>query len=261
MEQSKSANWFGTWNNPGEDGEAALKGLYEKGKATYAVGQLEKGESGTVHLQFYLNFASQQRFSYLKKLNGECHWEVVRVNKAAQHYVMKEETRVAGPWEFGARPKVNQNKASVQATYEQEAEKTKSVMEIGAEAALEQGMVKLQHYDFVEKALQKYKLKTMVQEDEEDVRGIWIMGKPGVGKSYVARNGWASKPYEKAQNKWWDGYNGQEVVIIEDMDTHGDKLSHHLKLWADRYAISGEVKGGTIPLHYRKLVVTSNYSI
>lgn len=40
MEQSKSANWFGTWNNACDEtaGEETLKALFEKGKATYAVG-------------------------------------------------------------------------------------------------------------------------------------------------------------------------------------------------------------------------------
>lgn len=41
----------------------------------------------------------------------------------------------------------------------------------------------------------------------------------------------------------------------------GDKLAHLYKIWADSYALTGEVKGGTIPLNYKRLVVTSNYSI
>jgi hypothetical protein len=87
------------------------------------------------------------------------------------------------------------------------------------------------------------------------------MGPPGVGKSHVARFAWDTEPYEKMQNKWWDGYDGQEIVILEDADNGGDKLHHHLKTWTDRYATKGETKGGMIPLHYRKFVVTSNYSI
>jgi len=43
------------------------------------------------------------------------------------------------------------------------------------------------------------------------------------------------------------------------MDTH--VLGHYLKLWGDNYAIDGEVKGGTIPLNYKQMVVTSNYKI
>lgn len=50
-------------------------------------------------------------------------------------------------------------------------------------------------------------------------------------------------------------------MIIEDLDEGGDKLGHLLKIWADSYALSGEVKGGTIPLNYHRLVVTSNYTI
>jgi len=79
-----------------------------------------------------------------------------------------------------------------------------------------------------------------------------------VGKSHKAR---ADNPgaYLKAQNKWWDGYTGQKSVIIDDMDT--DCLGHYLKIWSDKYACSGEVKGGTVPLNFDTLTVTSNYSI
>lgn len=38
-------------------------------------------------------------------------------------------------------------------------------------------------------------------------------------------------------------------------------LGHYLKIWADHYPCSGEIKGITIPLSHEKLIVTSNYSI
>lgn len=60
-------------------------------------------------------------------------------------------------------------------------------------------------------------------------------------------------------NKWWDGYTGQKVVLIDDLDS--DCLGHYLKIWADRYKCSGECKGSTIPLAHQTLIVTSNYSI
>lgn len=50
----------------------------------------------------------------MKKLCPKTHWEIVRFNKAAQLYVMKEDTRVDGPWEFGVKPIVCQSKSSVE---------------------------------------------------------------------------------------------------------------------------------------------------
>lgn len=46
---------------------------------------------------------------------------------------------------------------------------------------------------------------------------------------------------------------------MDDMDS--DHFGHLLKIWADRYAATGECKGCTIPLCHETFIVTSNYSI
>lgn len=94
--------------------------------------------------------------------------------------------------------------------------------------------------------------------EHDDIRGIWVVGKPGVGKSYWVRSQCPGL-FLKAQNKWWDGYAGQEAALLDDLDT--DVLAHYLKIWADRYACTGEVKGGHVNLHHRAFYVTSNFSI
>lgn len=49
---------------------------------------------------------------------------------------------------------------------------------------------------------------------------------------------------------------------MEDVDVYGGpQLAHYMKLWTDVYALSGEIKGGKIPLNYKRFVVTSNFSI
>jgi len=92
--------------------------------------------------------------------------------------------------------------------------------------------------------------------DHDDVRGTWYYGPPGSGKSYRARTE-NPNAYLKAQNKWFDGYAGEEAIILDDLDHNA--LGHHLKIWADRYACTGETKGGTIHLRHKKFVITSNY--
>ena len=97
-------------------------------------------------------------------------------------------------------------------------------------------------------------------EDQKDVRGVWVYGKPGVGKSHYVR---AKEPelFIKSQNKWWDGYEGQPAVLIDDFDEKGVCLDHYLKIWSDKWGTTGEVKGGTVNLDYQTLYVTSNFTI
>lgn len=47
--------------------------------------------------------------------------------------------------------------------------------------------------------------------------------------------------------------------MIDDFDHGGSCLSHLIKIWADKWAAKGEIKGGMIPLNHERLYITSNY--
>lgn len=48
-------------------------------------------------------------------------------------------------------------------------------------------------------------------------------------------------------------------MVLDDLDT--PVLAHYLKIWADKWSATGEVKHGTVPLNYERFIVTSNFSI
>lgn len=78
--------------------------------SVYTVGQLEKGESGTRHLQFIVNLGLACRLTALTKKFPSVHWEPTK-SKAAEDYCQKEDTRLDGPWTFGTK-KLNRASAS-----------------------------------------------------------------------------------------------------------------------------------------------------
>ncbi len=107
------------------------------------------------------------------------------------------------------------------------------------------------------KARHAYRLMTCKPLQSQTVKGIWVYGEPGTGKSHWARTQFPDA-YLKLQNKWFDGYDLEETLLLEDFDSK--MLGHHLKLWGDKWGCNGEVKGGLTPLLHSRLVVTSNYS-
>lgn len=90
--------------------------------------------------------------------------------------------------------------------------------------------------------------------------GLWIMAESGLGKSHWVRQHFGPI-YLKGHNKWWDGYQFQQAVLIDDFDKFTATWAmSFMKLWADRYAYAAEFKGGSFSrIRPRVIIVTSQY--
>jgi hypothetical protein len=240
-------NFLITRNNPEIPPEEYLKELYEKTEAIYVVGQLEKGKEGTLHIQAYVNFGKVQRISKITKFDKKIHVERVKIDNGAHDYCMKEDTRVEGPWSYGKRPVQRNSKAD----WEQ-------VRKMAKEGRLEDlpADIYVKHYSNLVK-IAKDNMKIV---DKDHLRGIWIYGAPGTGKSRWARDQ-GLEHYPKLCNKWWDGYQGQPLVIMDDIGLDHKVLGQQLKIWTDRYGCVLETKGGAITDKYDWFIVTSQYRI
>lgn len=157
-----------------------------------------------------------------------------------------------GPLEFGPAPKARKNVAGDTLAF------NKAVLEEGPEEMVKDGRLSLRDYHKVKSAATTYKLETAKLPELSDLRNEWLYGPPGVGKSRKARDDNPSI-FVKPLNKWWDGYQGESTVLLDDVGKEHTFLSYFLKIWADHYPFTAEVKGATTKLRPDKIVVTSNY--
>lgn len=93
-----------------------------------------------------------------------------------------------------------------------------------------------------------------------DVRIHWGSSGTGKTKSVWTEFGLANV-YPKMVGKWWDGYKGQECVLIDDFDPSNCfdiQFDFYLKL-LDRYPLIIETKGGTLNFCSKIIIITSNH--
>lgn len=86
----------------------------------------------------------------------------------------------------------------------------------------------------------------------------WYYGVPGNGKSTRAKDDHPGY-FDKDLNKWWSGYNGEDVVVVDEFSPQQIHLTQLLKRWAGEWKFSAETKNGTIVIRPKKIIVTSNY--
>jgi len=123
---------------------------------------------------------------------------------------------------------------------------------------VDDGIIGVGDYKRFKISVDLYKSVTAKVADLTELDNEWVFGDPGVGKSRYARQ--LGEHFPKSCNKWWDGYAGQDVVIIDDFGLEHKCLGHHIKIWADHYAIEAEVKNGVVAIRPKRIIVTSNYT-
>lgn len=232
----------------------------------YLVYGKEKGESGTPHLQGFVTFKGKKSLKQLSKLVPRAHWEIAKAPSAIAAAYCKKGEQTKEEWEeekdkgptFGLNADVFED-GHVPAPGKRTDLLDMALMIKKGVSMKEVADIAPDTYIRNYRGLAAYKALQVEPHGTDDVRGIWLYGPPGTGKSHHARL-FASaigSVYMKAQNKWFDGYDGEDVILLDDLDSNA--LGHLLKIWADKYPCTGEIKGGMVQLRHKYIVVTSNY--
>lgn len=207
--------------------------------------------TGKIHIQAFVEFPERISLNQLKKIPvlATAHIEAAKYPRSAQEYCKKEETRVDGPYQLGPEYLITKPKLNV-------------IRDLIKKADID--TIKENHFGIYIRSRRAILDEIALNQPfttKEGVRGIWIHGYTGVGKTYTVRT--INQPmYIKPPNKWWDGYTNEQLVLADDWDhTQSTWVSHYLKIWGDRYSFSAETKGGTIRPNYNYFIITSNFTI
>lgn len=244
VQKKRVRSWCFTWNNYTQQDEE----LIQNTECRYLVYGREVGENGTPHLQGTIQFANGTSFSSVKKKLPKAHLEPCIDLLASVKYCKKDNNI----FEKGEAPSDGGNKEKSRWKDALEQARTKG--------ECEDEQIQFKHVRLIEYHHAKYMAKQPMTNQCED-KHIWIYGETGVGKSrWVVEN--FPVYYEKLKNKWWDGYDSHDVVVIDEFDPGDAWMSTYMKRWCDRYSFNAEIKGGMkCGIRPKLIIVTSNYSM
>ncbi len=257
--QTKYANWCFTLNNPTEAERADVRDWFASERVKYLVYQHEVGgddeeNPGTPHLQGYVQMPNKGRMAAMKVLQARAHWEFRKgTHEEARSYCLKEYTRVRVGLEQGV-PTTGRGQRNDLHDYRDAVMAGVTPAEMVVNDDLFRVMAKYPRLrSQIEMALS---LDARTWTTELHIK--W--GVTGSGKSHWARETypgafWLSPP--RQQGVWWDGYRGQEVVVIDEFK--GWIAQTQIKRLADKFPFQVETKGAMTPFLAKKIIILSNF--
>lgn len=221
-----------------------IKSLPDTFECNYYIYGKETGDSGTPHLQGYVELASRVTFNKLSKhLNG-FHIESRKgTSQQAIQYCSKD-----GNVEMFGTPKSPGQRTDL-VTLRDLLQETPSIKELLANEDLQ---LNYQSLRFAEHLLKYY-------DKPRDYKPtvVWLYGQSGTGKTRAAT---AALPHayfkSNGSGKWWPGYDGEEDIILDDVESNAYGLKYLIGIM-DRYPFTVEGKGGTRQFRGRNIYVTS----
>lgn len=241
-----------TLNNPEQSDSDHLRDEYVNGRIEYCIYQFEVGTNGgTRHIQGYARAKSARTLEQWKSVIGRrAHIEFARGTPQQNiRYCTKDETREPGsdPIEHGDRP--NQGGRTDLAAVAAAVTQTRSLQAVAEEFPA----------DFIRysSGIQRYFSITDTRKRLWKTAVFWFHGPTGTGKSLEAHTRFPDAYWKMGTNKWWDGYTGEDAVIIDDYRRDFSTFAELLRLF-DRYPMRVEIKGGSVPFLAKTIVVTTS---
>lgn len=220
----------------------------EKGKSDtrYLVFGYEVGASGTYHIQGYVEFKNARTLKSMQKWLPRAHFEKRKgTPKQAADYCKKE-----GKYdEFGEISE--QGKRSDLMDVKKSIDNGASTKDLW-----DNHFPQMVRYD---KAFARYRL----YHDKKQWIAVSVdayVGAAGAGKSRTARERYPDLymlPNPKGGTVWFDGYDGQQTLLIEEIDKTGIDFGYLLQL-LDGYPMLLQTKGAFVCKNWNKVILTSN---
>lgn len=258
-----------TYNNPpdGFSAESYFDECIDSG-AIYAVGQLERGEQGTLHLQAAVVYKHPRSSDAVRIVHQGmcpgCHVEPARNMENIIRYVQKAESRVDGPWESGENPVVGAGHRSDLLYIREMAAAGKTPFEISEEYPSAPDRARhlvscSNKYFFRNQAYATYK-KFISGELKKKVR--YYYGPTRGGKTrrvlakYVDNLDDLFILRRTGKTTWFDGYSGQKAILLDD---YLGWLSADVFLaLTDIYPLHVQIKGDFTYVNFETVYITSN---
>lgn len=224
----------------------------------YMVYQEEIGESGTYHLQGYIEFTKQKSMKQVKEFlqDPTAHIEKrYSTQEKAITYCTKEDTRIDGPYHFGTPKATSQGKRNDLEAFAKDVGDGKKKREL-----LHDHLSVFARYPKLYDLL-NYKMPVRTEELEVTL----LIGKTGVGKTRFVMDLYQHDPEFyicplSNGTTWFDTYDGHQIVLLDDFAGKASKMTLvSLLRLIDRYAVMVPTKGSHtwwLPL---KVFITTNY--
>lgn len=244
QKMARARGWVMTLNNYTEKERNDIIREFEL-QCTYACIGIETGKNGTPHLQICAEFTNTKSLSQIKKICVRLHAEKRKGTKEeASNYCKKDGNfHEIGKLKNakGKRTDLDQVKEAVK-----QGKPMREIMEIAS------GYQALRYAELCKKYLQKPR--------DWKPQVWWFYGKTGSGKTMTAFE--MSNPDDRWVSmdslKWWDGYDGQGDVIVDDFRGSDCRLKTLLRI-LDRYEYRVEHKGGSTQLLAKRIFITCPY--
>lgn len=255
--ECQARRWTFTWNNYPDEVKDKLGNVtkdkwleyIKKLKCSYfVVGKEVAPTTGTPHLQGYMEFKSGRRFSTLAKaLPG------VRLFKSK------------------GNAKQNYEYCTKEGDFKEEGDVGEQGRRMDLESAMTDIKSGMKEMDFFEthpmvmfrypKACDRFRSlcekKSMQGFHKREVSILW--GITGSGKTRSATELYpdAFIVSKSLTGLWWDGYDGEETVILDEFRDSSTSLSEFLRI-TDGYYVTVPIRGGCKTLCAKTIIITSN---